>query len=622
MMDRDTQRQQQRQQKQFWGGMNRASKKYWSQLGQEARKAARRQPGRVHMRKGVSLDRLTTCGMIVGLCVVLALLSQLLDIMERITVSSFGAVKNILIIGGAMYLGLFLLVLLLAPLADLIRRLITWGIQRRRADEEAVQSPFPHHEHLKNERYLDGQMWQMIDYDLVTRAARLRRRGGSRRGANRKLKRLQRLQFLLLVDPAFFYTWKTVHLLPILRTPYHRPLLDGIYNEILRRLRMELDGAIRAGATPSRLFRVFSTTIVSNAEPVPRWYVTRIGLHLLTRGRLFATARRETSLVDATSDQATAVARRKLMLYLNDGDRFREFMRLHFFKVMGELGPFEFHLPKAHAHYERAKKEHGGYKLLPPPRPQLRLEAKTASSHEEAELAEYKALAREKQEEARENERELRQLRRRHLGKLTPEGIFYRLMERTCPFEDDIHLTIERHGKQDDDPMTEMESFLAFWQEHELEILESQDLRVEARGARTPAEEQAVWAKQAALEAEQVHRREVATREGGGEPPVHPQYGYLLARARLHVKRRVPNPTADEFLAYLKRELRQLLLPKLARDRFVTMEVRSALRECEEFRGGLLSYSSVVEAAGYSPSDDRDELAIAFVEHAKEWREQ
>ncbi len=246
--------------------------------------------------------------------------------------------------------------LLLALGIDSLR--VGWGaIRSRRQLAGSVRgSLFPRHEYLQDEACLDSVIWRLIDSDLGRRTVRLRRSLGSSRRKNQRILALTELRDLLLRDEKLFRAWTAKELPGIFRDLHHEAILNGVYNEIRRRLLQEVDGR------PTELLLIVGNTIVHDPEPALRWHVTQVVLRVLTLGKVFAPLATERSLVRLDTPEARKT---KLDAYLSDSKRFRRFMAQNFFEIMAELCPLRFELPNVHRSYESEKKDEEHYSKVP-----------------------------------------------------------------------------------------------------------------------------------------------------------------------------------------------------------------------------------------------------------------
>lgn len=586
----------------------------WSAVAKEAAKTAAERARYRVVTGNSSSSPVMACGLLLGVFLVFSVVMAIVSAVE----SFAAAVLSTLAGAAALYVVLFLLALLVCPMIDWLRRILVVYLGRREIASSVRRSPFPRHRYLKNEHCLDSVIWEMIDFDLGRDTVKARRRLGSARSKNRRIDAIAEVRDLLLRDREFFRSWTRRHLVRILRDPHHQPTLTRIYNEMLKRLRFEASGRQQ----PSQLLEVVGFTMVRAPESLPCWQVTRGAIRLLTWGRLY---RQDESGVLVRVDPAEQ-GREKLRMYLADSERFREFIQRYLFEIMGELGFFEFYLPRVHQQYQakREKEEHYQPVLVKAVLPQ-----QSQSAQEAEELEVYKRRAAQKAREARRRLRKTKARRKKYLPTSRPETLFTLFQEGRTGVEDDIRALLS-HSNCDsqsvDESMVKLQNdraeFLVFWKTYEDDVLAAHEERVAVEAVLGSEEERERWLEQTIERAVGVHRGEQEKMKAEEHVPVDPEFGYLLAESREQVRQALPEPGLGAMDRYLERELRSRLSQTGARDRFFSDTVRLSLHDCERFRQGSLPHGESVQALGYEPTADRDNLAVTFVEHRGRWRQQ
>ena len=561
------------------------------------------------------------CLVLYAILAVISIVQGVIEAVERTFTVALNLAGAAAVGAVALYAGAWLLTLTVGPLVDWLRRQIELLSIRRKTDSNTIRSPFPKYDLLQDERYLDAVVWRLVDSYFGRKTVQLR--GGLLSSNRRKRQRICELRDLrqqLLEDAEFFEEWRREGLCEVLEDPYNQATLTGIYNEVLKRVRNEAWGR----RPRSELLEVVGFTIIRDAPSLPRWYFTRQAINFLSRKK---STRRNVALQRADSADA---ARMKVRSYLANGEQFREFLGQYFFEIMGELGPYEFYLPRVHEYYQREQKEERHY-VAPGVRSLWRLLPSKSQTAEDAKgLADHRRHARELARQARERARRTKRLRRRYLSSARPGVIFSLFNEERTGLEEEIRdLLLELNDNDSREVEAALErlqrsrsEFVTFWKAHEADLLEAHHDRMTAGSVVSPAEKHERWSQRSLEQAMAVHRSEQELVRKEEYVAIDLEYGYLLAEARQRIRAKLLEPELDTLEHYLERELgSQLAIGPGARERFFDDSVRQALHDCERFRQGSLTYGQTVQALGYEPTMDRDHLAVAFVEHNQRWRQ-
>jgi hypothetical protein len=526
------------------------------------------------------------------------------------------------------YIASWILVVVVAAIIDTIRyRRQDAGVPVE-TPREILTSGFPRHRYLGTPDYLDHHLWLAIQGYLFEQARDRHKRRLTKSG---RLDNVEELKFRpqsLLRSAREFERWRQHEFLDALHNETTAGVLALIRQKLHDQYLLEADGTVPI----TRLAAVINSKSDRFICLRDRWYLLRFGVYLLTFLKVYRGY--------DSPEQREWRRREALRQLITDSQLFETLLERRFFTIMRDLGPYPLQVP-VQTWLEVQLKKRGGQQFLKEASEllaledgrarQARLRAKqrkeqrrlAAQNEEQQRLFEKKYAA--KAQQLRNDE-----LRERYLRERSPIILFDQYAAGDLEFVQEIHEVAlraarrsrRRARKTEEQLAVDPEVFAAFWQEHEIAILERHDERVQYQEKTAGKKTDSAWIEREAAKAFAQHQRENQLIQRGQELPVDARYGYLLAMAREAVQRRVPGADLDASTQYIQKELHRYLGEADAEARFFGEQTRILMGYCEDFRQGVLSFGQRVLKAGFQPDHHRDQLAIAFVENGKRWRQE
>jgi hypothetical protein len=242
-----------------------------------------------------------------------------------------------------LYLGAWIAALIVLPVVDLM--VVTARAWRRksRRRNSVVLSNFPNHGFLQDSRYLDSLFWKMIELYIGRRTTALReKKGHASEDQGKKLDRMiedqHYLKTLLLEDEQAFRTWKHDHMYAVVSDEKNRHILTEAYGRVWRFCREDYARGRQDGAaSPFTALVVSKIDLEPNPDP---WFITKMGVFVLSFGRLSRKEDEQNTLTSVGSEQA------RLRQVFSDETRFRQFLNLYLFDIMDQVGPFPLNISR------------------------------------------------------------------------------------------------------------------------------------------------------------------------------------------------------------------------------------------------------------------------------------
>ena len=279
-------------------------------------------------------------GLIVGgllvLAVVGAVIAAVLEALREL-VRALGRLFETLGKLLLLYLGIWVAALMVLPLIDLLIVAGRAWRRRRRVRTSVSFSNFPNHDLLQDPRYLDSLFWLMVEIFIGRRTSALKKKRQSasasqRPELDRKIEDQQYLRNHLLQNEEAFRRWKRDHMYSVLADEDNRHILIQAYGRVWRFCRDDYAQG-RQGGVVSPFTALILSKIDLEPNPDP-WFVTKMGVYLLSFGRFSAKEGQQAALTRADSE------RERLRRAFSDEAGFRRFLDLHLFEVMDQIGPF------------------------------------------------------------------------------------------------------------------------------------------------------------------------------------------------------------------------------------------------------------------------------------------